>query len=138
MIDIANLQFTTGTQGLTQNAEYWIGFQETGVSLAQQSLTKLDLTQTINSGTTASFPSSLGVGTYIEECASPDLTSCPSFVTGNLSSLPQLTAQAPEPATLAVLGSALTGLGLIPPPPGEAGRAQGLIDQPTYRPGSSL
>ena len=40
-------------------------------------------------------------------------TTCQSSLVSNASALPEMTAQAPEPATLAILGSALTGLGLI-------------------------
>jgi len=114
VVDIANLQYTTGTQNLTHGGEYWIGIQQTGVTLGQSTLTKLELTTTINSGTTLAYPSgTIGAGNYIEDCTAPDTTTCEAYVSSNLSSLPEMTAQAPEPATLAVLGSALTGLGLI-------------------------
>ena len=114
IINLANLQYTTGTQGLSHNAEYWIGFQQIGLNAGQANATKLELTTTINPGTTLAYPStSIPSGDYIEDCTSSDTTSCVNYISANLSSLPEFTAQAPEPATLAVLGSALTGLGLF-------------------------
>lgn len=116
IINIANLQYTDGTQGLTKGAEYWIGFQQINTTAGQATATKLELTQTINTGTTAAYPvAAIAAGTYIEDCTSPD-SSCLAYISNadnGLSGLPEMTAQAPEPASLAVLGSAMTGLGLL-------------------------
>jgi hypothetical protein len=116
LVDISGLLANPVTQHLSNNAEYWIGFQQIGVNGGQVSATQLELTTTIAMGTTVGFPTSALLSptngpAYIQDCTSSDTTSCELLAASF--GLPEMTVQAPEPATLAVLGSALTGLGLI-------------------------
>jgi hypothetical protein len=114
LVDIKGIQNLPGASSLVRSSDYWIGFSTTGLSSLQKSDVKLMVTTT-GTGTTVAFPASLiGSGNFIEMCTSAD-NSCfadiPATFAGN--SLPVLSEQAPEPATLAILGSALTGLGLV-------------------------
>jgi hypothetical protein len=113
ILDIANVQYVDGASALVKSSTYWIGVQTTGVSGVNANKVKIEQSTSAVMGTTDGYLSALSTTPISDVCTSSDTTTCEAYVTGNLSSLPEMTAQAPEPATLAVLGSALTGLGLI-------------------------
>jgi hypothetical protein len=112
ILNIVNTQFSAS---LAKNTTYWIGIQTTGVSGVNQGKVKFDQVTSSPVGTSDEYLTSLSLGPVGDMCTGNDTTSCQAYITGNLPGLvmTEMTAQAPEPATLAVLGSALTGLGLI-------------------------
>jgi hypothetical protein len=131
VVNIVNTELLDNVSGLSKNTVYWIGFQQNGAQTNQVNMTSIDLTQTVQSGNgSAGYPvGSIAASSYVEFCVDNDGTSCQTDYAGSLgpnplspnlnllspssNSLPEFTAQAPEPATLAVLGSALTGLGFV-------------------------
>lgn len=128
ILNLTNLQSeleTTSLANLTKGAEYWVGFELVGVSNGSQ--TKIETSAT-TSGSTLGSPAGASTaqvpaGSYLEMCTSSDTTcatTVASLVSDGLSSIPEgslkvftVSEAAPEPGTLIVLGSALTGLGLL-------------------------
>jgi hypothetical protein len=118
ILNIFNITSQPGTTGLSTSgsAFYWIGFQLS--STAPSHGTPLTLEDTGTSTLLASYAGTPGSGTLtsaaaVEICADNGNASNISVCNPSSYGLAVDNNNAPEPASLAILGSALAGLGVI-------------------------
>ena len=129
ILNLTNLQSeleTTSLASLAKGTEYWVGFELVGSSNGSQ--TSIETSASYTGSATLGAPTGTSTaqvpsGNYLEMCTSSDTTcatTVASLVSDGSGVIPEggltvftVSEAAPEPGTLVVLGSALTGLGLL-------------------------